>query len=183
MAWIKKKTLLLLVFTLYVFQNQAMAQTDSIHDQKVKACKEYMEWSMKNQGYDWSTAKLTPEAIVTACEENNFDIAFTMAIANLESCFGQTSRAKKTNSVFSVGLYDNGKNKCKYQTQDDSIVPFIELIKNDYLLNGEKTISDLLKPNGFVNASGFRYAKDTKYEMDVKTIMNRIVKMHRILGN
>lgn len=158
-------------------------QMDTIHKKKVQACKEYMEWAMKNQGYSWETTKLTPEALVTACEENNFSLPFTMAIANLESCFGQTPRSKRTNSVFSVGSYDNGKNVCTYSTPDESITPFINLIKTDYLQDGEKTIGDLLTTNGFVNMNGHRYASNKKYEGQVKSIMNRIVKMYPILNS
>lgn len=156
-------------------------QTDTIHDQKVEACKNYMEWAMKNQGYDWSSTNLSPEMLVDACEQNNFDLAFTMAIANLESCFGCTPRSKKENSVFSVGAYDNGKNVCSYASQNESIVPFINLIKNDYLTD-TKTINDLLTPGQFVNYMGLRYAKNTKYENQVKNIMNRILRMYPILG-
>jgi len=159
-----------------------MPQEDTIHDQKVQACKDYMEWAMKNQGYDWSTTDLTPEALVTACEENNFNLAFTMAIANLESCFGQTPRAKRTNSVFSVGSYDNGKNVCTYSNPDESIVPFINLIKNDYLQNNTKTLDDLLSPKSFVNMNGHRYAKRENYESQVRSIMNRIIRMYPILN-
>lgn len=156
-------------------------QTDTIHDQKVEACKNYMEWAMKNQGYDWTSTNLSPEMLVNACEQNNFNLAFTMAVANLESCFGCTPRSKKENSVFSVGAYDNGKNVCSYASQNESIVPFINLIKNDYL-TGTKTINDLLTPGQFVNYMGLRYAKNTKYEGQVKNIMNRILRMYPILG-
>ena len=160
----------------YSMHNQAYNPIDII-----EACKDYMEWAMNNQGYDWSSTQLSPEALVTACEENNFNLAFTMAVANLESCFGCTPRSKKENSVFSVGAYDNGKNMCSYASQNESIVPFINLIKNDYLV-GEKTIDDLLVPNQFVNHLGLRYAKGTKYEGQVKSIMNRIIRMYPILG-
>jgi len=163
-------------------QDGTETQNDSIHQQKVEACRAYMEWAMKNHGYDWKTTKLTPEAIVTACEQNDFSIPFTIAIANLESCFGQTPRAKRTNSVFSVGSYDNGKDVCTYSNPDESIVPFIKLIKKDYLQNGEKELSDLLVPNQFVNKNGLRYAKNPKYEGQIKSIMNRIIKMYPILN-
>ena len=163
--------------------SDSIQHTDTIHEQKVQACKEYMEWAMKNQGYSLETTQLTPEALVTACEENNFSLPFTMAIANLESCFGQTPRSKRTNSVFSVGSYDNGKNVCTYSTPDESIAPFINLIKTDYLQDGEKTIGDLLKTNGFVNMNGHRYASNKKYEGQVQSIMNRIVKMYPILNS
>lgn len=163
-------------------QNSTETQNDSTHQQKVDACRAYMEWAMKNQGFDWTTTKLTPEAIVDACEENNFSIPFTMAVANLESCFGQTPRAKRTNSIFSVGSYDDGRNVCTFSTPNESIAHFIKTIKNDYLLNGKKTISDLLVPNQFVNMNGDRYAKNQKYEGQVKSIMNRIIKMYPILN-
>lgn len=163
-------------------QDSTETQNDSIHQQKIEACKAYMELAMKNQGYDWSTTNLTPEAIVDICEENNFSIPFTMAIANLESCFGQTPRSKRTNSVFSVGSYDNGKNVCTYSTPDESIAPFINLIKKDYLQDGEKTLDDLLVTNQFVNMNGHRYAKNPQYEGQIKSIMNRIIKMYPILN-
>ena len=163
-------------------QDSTETQNGSIHQQKIEACKAYMEWAMKNQGYDWSTTNLTPEAIVDICEENNFSIPFTMAIANLESCFGQTPRSKRTNSVFSVGSYDNGKNVCTYSTPDESIAPFINLIKQDYLQDGEKTLDDLLVTNQFVNMNGHRYAKNPQYEGQIKSIMNRIIKMYPILN-
>lgn len=163
-------------------QDGTEEQNDTIHQQKIEACRAYMDWAMKNQGYDWSTTKLTPEAIVDICEENNFSIPFTMAIANLESCFGQTPRSKRTNSVFSVGSYDNGKNVCTYSTPDESIAPFINLVKKDYLQNGKKTIDDILVTNQFVNMHGRRYAKNPKYEGQIKSIMNRIIKMYPILN-
>lgn len=163
-------------------QDSTEMQNDSIHQQKIEACRAYMEWAMKNQGYDWSTTNLTPEAIVDICEENNFSIPFTMAIANLESCFGQTPRSKRTNSVFSVGSYDNGKNVCTYSTPDESIAPFINLIKKDYLQNGKKTLDDLLATNQFVNMNGHRYAKNPQYEGQIKSIMKRIIKMYPILN-
>lgn len=178
---IEKHQLAQLVNTEMV-QDSTETQNDSIHQQKIEACKDYMEWAMKNQGYDWSTTKLTPEAIVDICEENNFSIPFTMAIANLESCFGQTPRSKRTNSVFSVGSYDNGKNICTYSTPDESIAPFINLIKKDYLQDGEKTLDDLLVTNQFVNMNGHRYAKNPQYEGQIKSIMNRIIKMYPILN-
>jgi len=178
---VEKHTLEQMVNT-EIVQDKTETQNDSIHQQKVDACRDYMEWAMKNQGFDWSATKVTPEAIVDACEENNFSIPFTMAVANLESCFGQTPRAKRTNSIFSVGSYDDGRNVYTFSTPNESIAHFIKTIKNDYLLNGKKTISDLLMPNQFVNMNGDRYAKNQKYESQVKNIMNRIIKMYPILN-
>ena len=149
-------------------------QPDSTFIQRVNAVKEYMKIAAENQGYNPEDIKLSPEAMVLVADENDFDLPFLLAQAHLESCFGLTPRARKTNSVFSVGCYDNGKNVCKYSTQDDSIVPYINLIKNDYLVDG-KTIENLLQKGKFVNAINKRYASDPYYEGKVKNIRNRIV--------
>ena len=149
-------------------------QPDSTFIQRVNAVKKYMKAAAENQGYNPEDIKLSPEAMVLAADENDFDLPFLLAQAHLESCFGLTPRARKTNSVCSVGCYDNGKNDCKYSTQDDSIVPYINLIKNDYLVDG-KTIENLLQKGKFVNAINKRYASDPYYEGKVKNIRNRIV--------
>ena len=149
-------------------------QPDSTFIQRVNAVKKYMKAAAENQGYNPEDIKLSPEAMVLAADENDFDLPFLLAQAHLESCLGLTPRARKTNSVFSVGCYDNGKNVCKYSTQDDSIVPYINLIKNDYLVDG-KTIENLLQKGKFVNAINKRYASDPYYEGKVKNIRNRIV--------
>ena len=149
-------------------------QPDSTFIQRVNAVKKYMKAAAENQGYNPEDIKLSPEAMVLAADENYFDLPFLLAQAHLESCFGLAPRARKTNSVFSVGCYDNGKNVCKYSTQDDSIVPYINLIKNDYLVDG-KTIENLLQKGKFVNAINKRYASDPYYEGKVKNIRNRIV--------
>jgi len=153
---------------------------DTLHEMRVNACKEYMEWVFKNQGKSFSSAKLSPEAIVSVCEEHSMSIPFVMAVANLESCFGTTNRARKTNSVFSVGLFDNGKNMKSYASQDESVAAFVKLIKEDYLF-GEKTVEELLKAGCFVNKHGMRYAMSQDYERDICSIMRRIVKKHPIL--
>lgn len=155
---------------------------DSIREEKINAVREFMNIALTNQGYSLSQSKLSPEAIVDSCEKENFDIPFVMAAANLESCFGVTKRAGSTNSVFSVGCYDNGKNKVKYKSQNDCIIPYIKLLKNDYLIDG-KTIGDLLKPGCFVNFDGKRYASNKNYEKQLASIRNKIIKKYPILVN
>ena len=151
-----------------------MAQPDTMFSKKVDAVKDYMVIAAKNQGYNPDDIKLSPEAMVQAANDNDFDLPFLLAQAHLESCFGLTPRARRTNSVFSVGCYDNGKNVCNYPTQDDSIIPYINLIKNDYLVGG-KTLDDLLQKGKFVNGINKRYASDPYYESKVKNIRNRII--------
>lgn len=146
---------------------------DPVFAQKVQAVKKYMEYALNNQGYTLESTKLDPEALVKASYEENFDLPLLMAAAHLESCFGATSRAQRTNSVFSVGSYDNGKNVVTYSHPNESVKGYIKLLKNDYLING-KTINDLLRPGGFVNKNGDRYASKKNYEKILKGIRNKI---------
>jgi flagellum-specific peptidoglycan hydrolase FlgJ len=149
-------------------------QDNSRISYKIKACSDYMEKALSNQGFKISDTKLTPQALVKASEDYSFDLPLLMAAAHLESCFGATNRAKKTNSVFSVGSYDNGKNVVTYSHPNESINGYIKLLLNDYLING-KTINDLLKPGGFVNKNGDRYASKKNYEKLLKSVRNRII--------
>lgn len=142
--------------------------------QKTELVKNYMNIALKNQGFTHNSTKLNPEALVIAAEKYNFDLPLLMAVAHLESCFGATSRAQRTNSVFSVGSFDNGKNLAVYSHPDESVEGYIKLINNDYLING-KTIEDLLKPGCFINKNGHRYASKKNYESLVKSIRNKII--------
>ena len=164
-----------------VNKEMSSSEMDSVFQQKVEAVKSYMETAAKNQGFNPETIKLSPEEMVKACQETGFDLPLLMAQAHLESCFGLTKRAQKTNSVFSVGCWDNGKNRNTYETQDASIRPYIQLLQNNYLHN--KGIDDILKPNSFVNHQGNRYASDASYESKLKSIRNRILKNYPVLGS
>ena len=155
---------------------------DTIFNQKVEACRAYMEYALNNQGYTMESTGLDPEQLVKTCQDNDFSLPFTMAVAHLESCFGANDRAQRTNSVFSVGSYDNGKNVCTYSDPNQSIQPFINLIKSDYI-SDKKDLDALLNPGNFVNGSGNRYAKRGNYESQVKSIINKITRMYPILSN
>jgi hypothetical protein len=154
--------------------NQPSA-VDTVFMQKVEACKAYMEYALNNQGYTLESTELKPETLVKASIENSFDLPFLMAVAHQESCFGATPRAQKTNSVFSVGSYDNGKNVVTYSDPNESVYGYIDLLNSSYIVNG-KSLLDLLKPGGFVNGIGKRYAKDKTYEAKIKNVRNRILK-------
>ena len=154
--------------------NQPSA-VDTVFLQKVEACKAYMEYALNNQGYTLESTGLKPETLVRASMENSFDLPFLMAVAHQESCFGATPRAQRTNSVFSVGSYDNGKNVVTYSDPNESVYGYIDLLNSSYIVNG-KSLFDLLKPGGFVNGIGKRYAKDKTYEAKIKNVRNRILK-------
>lgn len=113
-------------------------------------------------------------AIVDACIEHNVDIKFVLAQAHVESHFGTAGVAAKTNSIFNVKAYDGRSANDMiekghgYKHPDNSIVPYLELLKSRYLVNG-KTEKDLLI--NYVDKDGQRYASSKTYEqMLVKTI-------------
>ena len=149
---------------------------DSLTQQKIDAVKDYMLTALKNRNISEDNLLLSPEKIVMACQKTGFDLPLLLAQAHLESCFGVTNRAKKTNSVWSVGSYDNGQNVCTYASQDDSIMPYINLMQNNYLKG--KSINDILSPGKFVDINGHRYAQDPKYESKVKSIRNKILQKY-----
>lgn len=150
---------------------------DTVFEKKVNACREYMEYALKNQNFTLNSTGLKPETLVKASMEYDFDLPFLMAVAHQESCFGATPRAKRTNSVFSEGAWDNGSDKVKYSDPNESVYGYIDLLNNSYLVNG-KTLFDLLKPGSFVNGIGKRYASDKAYEQKISSIRKRILQKY-----
>jgi DNA-binding transcriptional MerR regulator len=163
--------------------NAAMAEQDATElvdttfQTKVEACREYMETALKNQNYSWESTDLKPETLVKASMEENFDLPFLMAVAHQESCFGATPRAQRTNSVFSEGSWDNGKNTVTYSDPNESVYGYIDLMNRSYIVNG-KSLFDLLVPGEFVNGIGKRYASDVNYEHKIKSLRNRILQKY-----
>ena len=150
---------------------------DTVFEKKVNACREYMEYALKNQNYTLDSTDLKPETLVRASIEKGFDLPFLMAAAHQESCFGATPRARRTNSVFSEGAWDNGSDKVKYSDPNESVYGYIDLLNRSYIVNG-KTLFDLLKPGSFVNGIGKRYASDKAYEQKIKSIRKRILQKY-----
>lgn len=143
------------------------------YSKKIEDVKKYMEFALKNQGFSMDSTDLKPETLVDASIKNNFSLAFMLAAAHLESDFGATKRAQKTNSVFSVGSYDNGKDAVTYDDPNDSVQGYIDLINRDYLVDG-KTLDDLVKDGQFVNYMGKRYASNPKYEKSMRYLINLV---------
>lgn len=117
--------------------------------------------------------------LVERCEEYKIPITFVLAQGELESKFGTTGLAYRTNSIWNVGAYDNydiKDIKIKYENPNDSVEPYLNLLNSNYL-NG-KTIEDLL--DSFTDINGNRYATDKYYESKLKTIHNYILTNHSI---
>lgn len=144
--------------------------------QKIEEVDNLMKFVAKTNGRDPEMIKLSAENIVNMCEKHNFSLPLLLAQAHLESHFGTTSRARRTNSVFSVGSYDDGRNVYKPSTQDESVENYILTIKKYYL--ADKTLDELLSNGGFVNNRGQRYASDKKYEQKIRQTMNGLIKTH-----
>lgn len=122
-------------------------------------------------------SELSSVVLVDACLSYNIDIVFVLSQGHLESHFGVNGIASKTNSVFNVGSYDglgveriNGK--FKYISADYSVIPYLELLCNDYLCNGSVSVYDLM--TNYVNYKGQRYASNVNYERDLRSIYNKI---------
>lgn len=122
------------------------------------------------------TSSLNGYAIVDNCEKYDLDIKFVLAQGHVESHFGTTGMAVKTNSVFNVGAYDrlsveqiNGK--FKYKHPDYSIEPYMKLLYKDYI-TGTKTELDLMAK--YVNKDGQRYASNPNYERDIMNLYQKI---------
>ena len=113
--------------------------------------------------------------LLNKCQEYNVDLVFVLAQATLESHFGTTGMAKKTNSVFNIGAYD-GKSihaissKYKYENPNLSIDPYLTLLNDSYLEG--KSEEELL--SNFVNKDGKRYASYKNYEKELQIIIKRI---------
>jgi flagellum-specific peptidoglycan hydrolase FlgJ len=123
------------------------------------------------------SSKLDGEIVVDKCCEYNVDIAFVLAQGQIESHFGTTGTARKTNSVFNVGAYDGysasrqRSNGFGFSHPNESVEPYLILLTNNYLVNG-KTINDLMV--SYINYLGMRYASDTRYEYMLRSVYNKI---------
>lgn len=147
-----------------------------LREQKISEVDKFMKYVAELNGRDPKIIQLSAEHIVNMCDKYNFPLPLLLAQAHLESHFGTTSRARRTNSVFSVGSYDDGRNIYKPSTQNESVENYIKTIQNYYLC--DKSVDDLLKKGGFVNHLGKRYASDKNYELKIRQTMNGLIKQH-----
>lgn len=117
--------------------------------------------------------------LVENCEKYGIPISFTLAQGEIESHFGTTGLAYRTNSVWNVGAYDSyslSDITHKFSNPNNGVVPYLELLISNYLPN--KTIEDLLE--NFVDINGNRYATDPHYETKLKSKVGYIREHYRI---
>lgn len=128
---------------------------------------------------NFSNSNLDAQALVDICLEEDFDIAFALAQGQIESGFGTAGAARKTNSVWNVGHYDNRTANCViraglgFNHPNESIEPYIRLVKDKYL-GDNKTVEDLMKR--YVSLSGYRYASDKSYESKLRATYQTILR-------
>ena len=144
--------------------------SDSIRSELVRQTNAYISQKFPK-------SKLTGEALVMACEKHDFDICFALAQAEIESGLGTAGKARRTNSPWNVGAWDGrsvqtmNKLGYGYSHPDQSIEPYIELVKTKYLGN-KRTINDLMVR--YTSLSGHRYASDPNYERSLRSTYRRI---------
>ena len=113
-------------------------------------------------------------AFVNKCDEYNMNLFFVIAQAQVESAFATEGLGQKMNSAFNVKAYDGKGSKYmdKYHHPDESIEPYIVLIKNDYM-GDSKTEMDLM--DNYVNFEGKRYATNPEYEAMMLSTYKKLV--------
>ena len=117
--------------------------------------------------------------LVENCEKYGIPIIFTLAQGEIESHFGTTGLAYRTNSVWNVGAFDDytlNDIQHKFNNPNDSVNPYLDLLVNNYLPS--KSIEDLLE--NFVDINGNRYASDPHYETKLKSKVGYIKEHYRI---
>lgn len=116
-------------------------------------------------------SKLSAKRIVEICDEYDLDIKLVLAQGHLESHFGTKGLATETNSVFNVGTYDDGTILFRYKNPNQSIEPYVQLLKTRYLTE-DKTEDELLQKNQFRDINGKRYASSRAYEQRLSDIIS-----------
>ena len=117
--------------------------------------------------------------LVENCEKYGISIIFALAQGEIESHFGTTGLAFRTNSVWNVGAFDGYSSddiKHKYNNPNDSVDPYLNLLSSNYLV--AKTVEDLLE--SFVDINGNRYASDKHYEAKLSDKYKYITDNYRI---
>lgn len=125
------------------------------------------------------TSKLDGKVVVDMCLKYNIDIIFVLAQGQIESHFGTTGTARKTNSVFNVGAFDGRSSSMQikkgfgFEHPNDSVEPYLILLSKNYLVNGI-SVNNLMY--NYINKYGHRYASSHGYEQMLRCVYNSINK-------
>ena len=131
--------------------------------------------------------KIDPRKLVDLCNKYKIDLTFAIAQGILESHLGTKGLAAQTHSVWNVGAHDNGKIYCRYKDPNESIEPYLKLLREKYLirltLKGDtiqRDIKNLVYDKGFVNYAGYRFATSPSYESNLRYWIVRVQMDSRI---
>jgi hypothetical protein len=127
------------------------------------------------------STKLDATKLVNLCLKYEMNITFVIAQGILESHLGTKGIALYTNSVWNVGTYDDGQIHYTYNDPNESIEPYLKLLKNSYLIkissSGDtisRPINQLIQDRGFTNYKGKRYASSPIYENALRNMMIQV---------
>lgn len=154
--------------TLKIFEEELTHKYDKNYAMLAQSIQDYIDSVAPGSALHGSV-------VAKVCIYENIDPCFILAQGQKESHFGTMGMARKTNSVWNVMAYDGHqyddiKSAGKYKCPDYSITPYIELLKNEYLV--DKTEYDLL--DTFVNNKGKRYATSKDYEVHLRSLYRYI---------
>ena len=127
------------------------------------------------------TTKLKASVLVPLCKKYNMDIIFVLAQGILESHLGTKGIAVQTNSVWNVGTFDSGIIHYTYKDPNESIEPYLKLLRSKYLIKiphqGDtisRDLKNLIQDRGFINSEGKRYATSHIYENSLRNMMIKV---------
>lgn len=153
---------------------------DELLRQQCDAVKDYITRNLQRLGRSLEDVQFDIEGMIKSCHNKGYDIPLMLSQLQNESHFGTDGgRTKNTKSLFSVGLYDNNKNVKRYETYQDAIDDYIDLMQSNYFQDGSVTIDQLLA--NFVDYKGDRYASNPNYERSVSSTRNKIIREYPIL--
>jgi hypothetical protein len=151
--------------------------------EKVAAVEDYLITAFTKYGHPERLQKLdvTAEDFVKVSYEENIDLPLLLAAGWVETKFGTEGVCvtRGTNSMFSVGAWDDGTTRNYYDSKVESMYHYAQIIKNDYLRG--RGVDELLKDGNFVNKNGHRYASNPKYERDLRNTRNKILRNYEVL--
>lgn len=134
--------------------NKKIAQKESIRQELVNEVDKYISKKAYRQRFH----KDISEHLVEVSLKNNFDIAFAMAQAEIETCYGTTGIGISRRSMYGVYI--------TYKNLNASTDYYINMIQQKYLGN-KRSINDLIK--NYVTLKGSkRYSSNIKYESLLK---------------
>lgn len=113
-------------------------------------------------------AKLIADAAKEFYGKTNYvyPLELLLSQAQFETSLGKKLKSK--HNYFNVGNTDSGATR-DYPSAEDSMRDYMNLMYNDYLNKGQRSVESLLKPKSFVNMEGNRYASNPEYEQKLKS--------------